>query len=329
MPAFEQWLAEHKAIPQPLYPVVRGRLSTINGVPVREAVTKENKSSQRHLNRDLILTEASVLPLSNKINSGQWHGEAARDSALDSSPHQTTKPAIHSVSVEQEIADRLGLKLGDKLEFVTSRGMLNATISSLREVDWNSFEPNFYFIFASGEFAEQDITWITSFWLPEGDGGRLAELLRELPHITLLDVKSLLDKAQEIIAQASQASALLGALLMFSALLVLAAGLLGGQQQRGRDNALLRALGGKQQLIKRILWIEFLCLSGSAALGATAISLIALYPLNERLFQQGMSISAWQGLPLALALFVTLCGLLASRRALQQPALSLLRSHGE
>jgi len=322
MPPFEQWLTQHEAIAQPLYPVVRGRLSTINAVPVKEAVTKEHKSSQRHLNRDLILTEASVLPASNTINSGQWHGEAA----LDSSPAKTTGSTIHNVSVEQEIADRLGLKLGDKLEFVTSRGMLNATISSLREVDWNSFEPNFYFIFSSATFAAQDITWITSFWLPEGDGARLAELLNELPHITLLDVKSLLDKAQEIMAQASQASALLGALLMFSALLVLAAGLLGGQQQRGRDNALLRALGGKQQLIKRILWIEFLCLSGSAALGATAISLLALYPLNERLFQQGLSLSSWQALPLALALLVTLCGLLASRRALEQPALSLLRN---
>ncbi|MBQ0718937.1 MAG: ABC transporter permease [Gammaproteobacteria bacterium] len=325
MPAFEEWLTQHKAIAQPLYPVVRGRLSSINAVPVREAVTKESKSSQRHLNRDLVLTEARVLPASNRINSGQWHGPDNRHSTASAEGNST----LHSVSVEQEIADRLGLKLGDKLEFVTSQGLLKANISSLREVDWNSFEPNFYFIFASGELANEDITWITSFWLPEGDGARLAELLHELPHITLLDVKSLLDKAQDIIAQASQASALLGAVLMFSALLVLAAGLLGGQQQRGRDNALLRALGGKQALIKRILWIEFLCLSGSAALGATAISLLALYPLNERLFQQGMSLSPWQGLPLALALFVTLCGLLASRRALQQPALSLLRSAGE
>lgn len=325
MPAFEQWLEQHDAIAQPLYPVVRGRLSSINGVPVKEAITKEKESGHRHLNRDLVLTETNLLPDSNRINSGQWHGE----NALNLRQKPTAHSAIHSVSVEQEIADNLGLKLGDKLEFVTSRGMLNATIGSLRKVDWNSFEPNFYFIFASGEFAAQDITWITSFWLPKGDGARLAELLHEMPHITLLDVKTLLDKAQEIITQASQASALLGALLMFSALLVLAAGLLGGQQQRGRDNALLRALGGKQQLIKGILWIEFLCLSGSAALGATAISLLALYPLNERLFQQGMSISAWQALPLALALFVTLCGLLASRSALQQPALSLLRSQGE
>ncbi|MBL4781686.1 MAG: hypothetical protein JKX92_05535 [Porticoccaceae bacterium] len=327
MPALEQWLEQHEAIAQPLYPVVRGRLSTINGVPVKEAVTKEKKSAQRHLNRDLVLTEASTLPSSNRINSGRWHGADLRASALEQPAQLSGNTALQRVSVEQEIADRLGLQLGDQLQFVTSRGLLSATITSLREVDWNSFEPNFYFIFASGELAAQDVTWITSFWLPEGDGARLAELLSELPHITLLDVKSLLDKAQGIIAQASQASALLGALLMFSALLVLAAGLLGGQQQRGRDNALLRALGGKQFLIKRILWIEFLCLSGSAALGATAISLLALYPLNERLFQQGLSLSAWQALPLALACIVTICGLLASRKALQQPALSLLRSN--
>ncbi len=328
-PVFEQWLEQHHAIPQPLYPVVRGRLSTINGVPVKVAITKEKKSGQRHLNRDLILTEASTLPSSNAINSGRWHGDTLAEAPRQAAATSRASTPIHRVSVEQEIADRLGLQLGDQLQFVTSQGLLSATITSLREVDWNSFEPNFYFIFASGELAKQDITWITSFWLPEGDGARLAELLAELPHITLLDVKSLLDKAQDIIAQASQASALLGALLMFSALLVLAAGLLGGQQQRGRDNALLRALGGNQRLIKRILWIEFLCLSGSAALGATAISLLALYPLNERLFQQGLSLSSWQALPLVLACFVSICGLLASRKALQQPALSLLRSNEE
>lgn len=322
MPAFEQWLEQHKAITQPLYPVVRGRLSRINSVPVKEAITKEKSSADRHLNRDLVLTEANSLPDSNRIVSGQWHGEKA----LNLKQESVTHSAVHRVSVEQEIADNLGLQVGDKLEFVTSRGMLNATIGSLRKVDWNSFEPNFYFIFNRGELATQDITWITSFWLPEGDGGRLAELLHELPHITLLDVKTLLDKAQEIISQASQASALLGALLMFAALLVLAAGLLSGQQQRGRDNALLRTIGGQQQLIKRILWIEFLCLSGSAAFGASVISLLALYPLNERLFQQGMSLSPWQTLPLALALLVTMCGLIASRKALKQPALSLLRS---
>ncbi|MDF1832234.1 MAG: hypothetical protein P1U52_07765 [Porticoccaceae bacterium] len=325
MPTFEQWLEQHDAINQPFYPVVRGRLSRINDVPVKEAITKEKTSGHRHLNRDLVLTETNSLPDSNRIIIGQWHG----DKALNVRPKSTAQSAIRHVSVEQEIADNLGLNVGDKLEFITSRGVLKASISSLRKVDWNSFEPNFYFIFEQGEFAAQDITWITSFWLPEGDGARLAELLHDLPHITLLDVKTLLDKAQTIIAQASQASALLGALLMFAALLVLAAGLLSGQQQRGRDNALLRALGGNQQLIKGILWIEFLCLSGSAALGATVISLLALYPLNERLFQQGMSISTWQTLPLALALFVTLCGLFASRKALQQPALSLLRSQVE
>ena len=97
--------------------------------------------------------------------------------------------------------------------------------------------------------------------------------------------------------------------------------------QCGTEEIYFATFANQQQLIKRILWIEFLCLSGSAALGATIISLLALYPLNERLFQQGLSLSLWQALPLGLALIVTFCGLLASRKALQQPALSLLRSH--
>ena len=314
MPAFKGWINEHDAIAQPLYPVVRGRLTTINGVPVREAVTKEKESAQRHLNRDLVLTEANQLPQSNRLNSGNWHGAS-----------KTPDATANAVSVEQELADRLGLKLGDNLQFVSSKNTINATIASLREVDWNSFEPNFYFIFPEGALSEQDLTWLSSFWLPEGNGVRLATLLQALPHITVLDVKSLLDKAQDIIGQASQASALLGGLLMFAALLVLTAGLLGGQEQRGRDNALLRALGGKQSLIKQTVWIEFLCLSGSAALAATVLSTLALYPLSERLFSQALKPSIWQLLPLALALLATACGMLSSRKAMEQPALTLLR----
>ncbi len=306
-PIFNQWLEKQGAITQPFYPIVRGRLTEINGAPVSEAVTKEKENRNEALNRDLALTEAADMLASNKINSGTWH------------------PAKGTVSVEQELADRLGLNLGDKLMFITSRGAVRAEIASLREVDWDTFEPNFYFMFAPGGLADQDITWLTGFWLPDGDGKRLADLMTQLPHITLLDVNTLLNKANEIIGQASGATALLAVLLMSAAVLVLAAALLGGQAQRGRDNALLRTLGGDLTLIYRVTWAEFITLCGCAASAAMIIIFAALYPLTAQLLNDTPDLSYWQLVPLLIGLGVASVGVLASRGALNKPALSLLR----
>src|SRR5690606_6106315 len=138
------WNEKHEAIAEPLYPIVRGRLTEINDEPVRTAVTKENDRAERALNRDLALTEGDVLPNSNHITNGNWHGAGSNLSNV--------------VSVERELAESLGVTLGDRLTFVTSRGELHTEIASIREVDWESFEPNFYFMFSPGDLANEDIT---------------------------------------------------------------------------------------------------------------------------------------------------------------------------
>ncbi len=311
-----RWMAEHGAQPQELYPVMRGRLTEINQVPVREAITKESNSEPEALNRDLILTQAARLPNGNRVQDGQWHTE-------DGSPITT------GVSVEQELAQKLGLKLGDNLQFVSNRGAFHSTVTSVREVDWETFAPNFYFIFSPGSLANQDITWLTSFWLPPGDGARLAQLLRQLPHITLLDINALLDKAQGIVGQASRAVFLLATLLMLAALLVLATALLGGRDRRARDYALARTLGARQQLLQRTTWTEFLILGGGSAMCALVAVQVALYPLSERLFAGEPAWSMWQLLPLIAALLVVWCGVVGSRAALDRPSASLLREQGD
>lgn len=312
----QRWIAQHSAQPQELYPVVRGRLTEINQVPVREAITKESSGEQEALNRDLILTQTTRLPNGNRVHSGQWHTADGVQMAA-------------GVSVEQELAQKLGLKLGDKLQFVSNRGAFHSTVTSVREVDWETFAPNFYFIFSPGSLADQDITWLTSFWLPPGDGARLAQLLHQLPHITLLDINALLDKAQGIVGQASRAVFLLATLLMLAALLVLTTALLGGRDRRGRDYALARTLGARHRLLQRTTWTEFLILGGGSAVCAFVAVQVALYPLSERLFAGEPAWSAWQLLPLIAALLVVCCGVIASRPALYRPTASLLREQGD
>ncbi|MEQ8799610.1 MAG: hypothetical protein RJQ08_07490 [Salinisphaeraceae bacterium] len=297
LPALDAWLADHNAIAKPRYPVTRARLTEINDQPVRQAVTKESRQAGNALNRDLVLTETDRLPPSNQVSVGRWHGE-----------DDTT-----GVSVETELARGLGIALGDNVTFVGPSGELTATVTSLREVNWESFEPNFYFIFTPGTLAAADLSWLTSFWLPPGDGGRLAELLRQMPQATLLDVNTLLDRAQAIIDQASRASALLAALLMAAALLVLAAALMSLRTVRDRDNAMLRVLGADAALLRRIAWREALAWGGLAAIGASLLVTAALWPLGQLLFDGRLPWSAWQLLPAAAALGIALGGLRLGR----------------
>ena len=121
---------------------------------------------------------------------------------------------------------------------------------------------------------------------------------------------------------------MLAVLLVLAAVLVLTAALLGGQTQRGLDNALLRTLGGNRSLLHRVVWLEFLSLCASAAFAATLIVFIALYPLTSRLLNDLPSLSWWQIAPLVIGLVVAMLGVLASRGALKKPALSLLRDGG-
>jgi putative ABC transport system permease protein len=261
----------------------------LNGEPVREAVTKEQDRGTRALNRDLSLTESDSLPDSNTLLEGRFARHAGE------------------VTVESKLAESLGLKVGDALTFTGAAAPFDATITGFREVDWESFAPNFYFIFAPGTLEAQSRTWITSFYLPESEAGALAELVSRYPQISLLDVNAILTTLQEIIRQASTAAFLVGVLLMIAALLVLLAALLSSAAQIGKDNQLLIILGAGHNLLRRTTALQALYLGGGAALLANLIHLAALWPLGQRLFDGALPLSPWMLIPwLAPAILATL-----------------------
>lgn len=287
LPAFKQWLADHDADAPGVYPVVRGRLTEINGEPVRTAVTKEedqDDQGQRALNRDLSLTESDQLPDSNKVSAGRW------------------LEAPGEVSVEAKLADSLGLKVGDRLTFTTQSREADATVVGLRQVDWESFEPNFYFMFSPDSLEGMDRAWLTSFYLPPERGSDLPALIQRFPQISLLDVNALLDQAQGLIHRASRAATALAGLLLAASVLVMAAAWLAGAAQRRRDEALLRVLGARTALLRRVAVLEQGLLLGTAALFAHLLHLAALWPLGAKLFDGRIPLSPLILLPWALVI---------------------------
>ncbi|EUC70539.1 ABC transporter permease [Alcanivorax sp. 97CO-5] len=290
---FKNWLTDHNSEAQPLYPVVRARLTGINDQPVRDAVTKEQDRAERALNRDLSLTQAARLPESNKLTDGRW----------------ATGP--DEVTVETKLAESLGLELGDSLTFTGPGPAINATLVGLREVDWESFAPNFYFIFSPDTLKAQSRTWITSFFLPQVQQAELGGLVQKFPQISLLDVNAILATLQDIIGQASRAAFVVGVLLLLAALLVLMAALLAMTDTLRRDNHLLVVIGGRRALLRKTAALQAFYLFGGSALLANLIHLAALIPLGMRLFDSQLPLSPWLLLPWSIAALVTLAALLA------------------
>src|SRR5690606_24064306 len=152
----------------------------------------------------------------------------------------------------------------------------DARVTSLREVDWDSFQPNFYMIFEPGTLQDLPATYLTSFHLPPRHERQLVELAREFPTVTLLQVEALLAQLRAILAQVTLAVEYVLLFVLAAGLAVLFAGLQSTLDERIRQGALLRALGAERMLLIKARRIEFALLGAAsgllAALGCELIS---------------------------------------------------------
>jgi len=302
-------LSDHAA---PLYPVVPGRLVAINDEPVRQLVSKDSQG-ERAIRRDLSLTWSAELPKDNRLIEGQWWD--ARGQA-----------ELPGVSVEAELAESLQLKLGDRLSFSVGGLERDAVVSSLREVNWDSFQPNFYMIFEPDTLQDMPATYMTSFHLPPGKERELVELARAFPSVTLLQVEALLAQLRSILAQVSLAVEYVLLFVLAAGLAVLFAGLQATLDERIRQGALLRALGAERRLLLKARRAEFGLLGAAsgllAAIGCELVSALLYHYAFDLRWQPHPWLLA---LPIIGALLVGSAGILGTRRALNASPLAVLR----
>jgi len=310
--AFSARLSELSPRPAPLFPVVPGRLVMINGEPVRQIVSKESQG-ERAIRRDLSLTWAADLPADNTLVAGSWWTDA---NTLE----------LPGVSVESELAESLQLKLGDRLSFSVGGLNRDAVVSSLREVDWNNFQPNFYMIFQPGTLQDLPVTYLTSFYLPPQHEKQLVELSRAFPAVTLLQVEALLAQLRSILAQVTLAIEFVLLFVLAAGLAVLFAGLQSTLDERIRQGALLRALGAERRLLITARRAEFGLLGASSGLLAAVGCELISFLLYRFAFDLVWQPHPWLLLlPLIGALLVGTAGVLGTRRALNISPLTVLR----
>lgn len=294
-----------------LYPMVRGRLVTINDQPVRKAVSKEARSDNA-LNRELNLTWTLERQEDNKILEGRWL--LAED---------TGKPLV---SVESRLAERLGIQLNDELGFTIGAQTLRAKVNSIRSVEWDSFRPNFYMIFPPGILNDLPSTYMTSFYIPADKKPVLGELVRAFPSVTLIEMDQVLEQVHRIFGQITLAVEYVFVFLLMAGFVVMFATLTASQDERLYESALMRALGANRKQLGQAHLAEFL-LTGFfagmlAVIGAEAI----LWVLYSQLLKLDFSFNwlLWIVVPIGGALLIGVAGYWSNRKVSRQSPVLLL-----
>ncbi len=296
-----------------LYPMIRGRLTAINGRPV-EPSDYANPRAQRLAAREFNLSQGADLPRDNRILAGAWWtaGEAAPP----------------EFSVEQGLAETLGIALGDEITFLVSGRPVTAPVTSLREVQWDSFNVNFFVVASPVLLAQEPATHITSFYLPAEREDLIPELVRRFPSVTLLDVNAILDQVRSVVDRGVMAVEYVFLFTLVAGLLVMFAGIQASLEERRQEHGILRTLGTGRRALLTSLAVEFTAAGLLAGLLASFFAELTGWLLAERLFglEFGFNPRLWLIGVLGSGAFIGLAGTLATYPLLIRPPLTTLRA---
>jgi putative ABC transport system permease protein len=304
---------EARGLPTPqLFPMIRARMIGINGRPVDEVVAG-NDRAQGFAEREQNLSWAEQPQLDNKIVAGRWWKESDRGKAY--------------VSVATEYQEDLGLALGDRLAFDVAGEAIEAEILSFREVEWDTFRPNFFLVFSPGTLEGLAGTWLTSLKLDVEQRQMLSELVRRFPSVSVFDIDAILAQVRDVIDRASLAVQYVFLFTLAAGVTVLLAAIQSTRDERRYESAMLRTLGARRRVVLAGVAAEFTALgmlSGVlAAIGAT----LAGWVLAREVFDLSYTIDPWVwviGLA-AGAVIVGGAGTLAARGVINHPPISTLR----
>lgn len=295
-----------------LYPVIRGRLTRVNGKAMVEHVSKEERRNES-LSRELNLTWSENVPKDNEIIKGEWWPPT-------DTPHTL-------VSVEQKLADKLSIEVGDVLTFFTGDRNWEATVHSTRAVKWDNFNPNFYMIFNPGSLDPLPMTWINSFFLEPERKKLLVELLKQFPSLTLLEMDAILNQVKSIITQVMLAVESILLFVLVAGFVVTLSAIQSTMNDRLREGALVRTLGARKSMLRINQWSEFAGMGFIAGLIGVAGAEIIVAVLYHRIFElvYTPTVWAWLLVPVTAAVLIGLAGIYSSRRILNQPPITCLR----
>ncbi|MCO5123440.1 MAG: ABC transporter permease [Rhizobacter sp.] len=294
------------------YPMIRGRLVAVNGKPVTPADYTDDRA-KRLVDREFNLSTSNDLPPHNELVGGRWQREEA-----------------DALSVEDGLANTLGLKLGDRLRFDIAGVPTEGRITSLRKVDWGSMRVNFFVMFPRAHLPDVPTSYIAAFRAPTTKGFDNA-LSRDFPNITNVDVSASLGQVQRVLDQVIRAVEFLFGFTLAAGLVVLFSAVTATREARAREFAVMRALGASASLLGRVQRAELLGIGALAGLLASFAAMAIGWALARYVFEFTWNPSPW--VPVlggaAGALLALGAGWWGLREVLRQPVIDTLRRAAE
>jgi len=251
----KRFFAEHKIVTPDLYPMVRARLTQVNGRPVSSDDFQEERA-RRLIEREFNVSYADRLPAHNTLESGRWWASG-------------TETPVRELSVETGIAGTLGWKLEDVLTFTIGGEAFSARITSLRKLRWDSMKVNFFVMTPPELLAPFPASFITAFRLPPEREKAMNGLTATYPNLTVVDVGAAVRQAQGVIDQLIAAVQFVFLFALGAGMLVLYSALVATEDERRREAAVMRVYGASRAQVINSQRVEFLAMGLVAGVLAT------------------------------------------------------------
>ncbi len=271
-------------------PMLRGRITRLNGIAVDEAHVAPD--ARWALNSDRGLTYAADVPTGSEIVAGQWW------------PADYHGPPL--ISFDAGLARGMGLKIGDTLTVNVLGREVTATIASLRSIDWTRLGINFAIVFAPGTLEAAPHTDLAAVWLPRSaEEGLVGRVVDKYPNVSAIPVREALDAVERIIAAIGAAIRLAALVTLVAGALVLGGAVAADYRRRLYESVVLKVLGATRRTIAAAFLVEY-GLIGLVGAGIAA----SLGTLIAYLLVTGPLRADWSFAPLPLAIVLAAAVLL-------------------
>lgn len=295
-----------------LYPMIRGRLIQINNNNVNPNDYVDSRAS-RLAAREFNLSYADSMQDDNRLVAGKWW--------------PSTGDTKNYFSVEEGIAEALGIKMGDQLTYSIAGQKITGGVTNLRWVEWDSFNVNFFVVSNTAALKTYPGTFISSLFIPEAKRTVLIELVKQYPSITVLDIDALLKQVRAIMDQVVRTVEFVFVFTILTGIAVLFAALQSTHDERTHESALMSALGANRKQILSGLVAEFMFLGIiTGLLSAIAASVIEL-ALAEYVFKMDIVVNPliWLVAPIVCCVLIVSTGMIGTRKAITSSPMLTLR----
>jgi putative ABC transport system permease protein len=296
-----------------IFPMVKGRLVSKNAQLVSGMQLKDERA-KRLAEREFNLSWAAQMQSDNQLVSGRWWTAADHG-----------KPYL---SLEQDLAKTLGVRLGDKLVFDIAGSPLTVTVTSIRKVDWDTMRANFFAVTPPGLLDKYAANYISSFHLPINADAPLNQLVRNYPNLTVIDVAALMQQVRGIMQKMSSTIEYVFAFSLIAGIAVLYAALVATREERVSEATLMRVFGASRRQVSIAYITEFACIGLVAAFVAVVVANLLAYYISVNIlnipFQFNLTLAI--STMLLAAILIPVAAWLGLRGFLNIPPRQLLNS---